>query len=127
MTVGLFNSLASVKCCSCGTVFGIDDALFAMRKKDHKSFWCPSGHQQHFAGETEADRLKRALAHEQNARVAAQNDAARERRRRYAAQGQVTKIKNRVAKGVCPCCNRYFENVHRHVTSQHPDFLNQQE
>lgn len=24
--------------------------------------------------------------------------------------------------GVCPCCNRSFTNVRRHMTSQHPDY-----
>lgn len=31
-------------------------------------------------------------------------------------------MKNRVANGVCPCCNRHFENLERHMKGQHPDF-----
>lgn len=43
--------------------------------------------------------------------------------RQIAAQrGQTTKLKNRIAKGVCPCCQRSFQNLKRHMESQHPDF-----
>lgn len=37
-----------------------------------------------------------------------------------AARGQVTRIKNRVGNGVCPCCNRSFGNLHRHMQTKHP-------
>ena len=33
-----------------------------------------------------------------------------------------TRLKNRVGKGVCPCCNRSFANLKRHMASQHPEF-----
>jgi hypothetical protein len=34
----------------------------------------------------------------------------------------VTKIKNRVGHGVCPCCTRSFQNLARHMASEHPTF-----
>lgn len=40
-----------------------------------------------------------------------------------AAVGQVTKLKNRVGHGVCPCCNRSFGNLARHIESEHPTFI----
>lgn len=39
-----------------------------------------------------------------------------------AYKGQVTKVKRRVSKGVCPCCNRTFENLARNMESQHPAY-----
>lgn len=33
-----------------------------------------------------------------------------------------TRIKNRVKNGVCPCCNRTFENLARHMQAKHSDF-----
>ena len=33
-----------------------------------------------------------------------------------------TRIKNRIAAGVCPCCNRTFQNLAKHMAGQHPDF-----
>lgn len=40
-----------------------------------------------------------------------------------ATKGVVTKIKKRVSKGVCPCCNRSFENLKNHMESQHPEYV----
>jgi hypothetical protein len=100
------------------------------RRSASITFYCPYGHPQHFpAGETEEQKLRRErdrLAQ----RVAEWQDEARSERekkeaaerRAAAARGQVTKIKNRVGHGVCPCCNRTFENVARHMASQHPTF-----
>jgi hypothetical protein len=38
----------------------------------------------------------------------------------------VTKLKQRVANGVCPCCHRSFVNLHRHMAGQHPDYTKEQ-
>ncbi len=29
---------------------------------------------------------------------------------------------NRLKKGVCPCCNRSFSNLHKHLTKEHPKY-----
>ena len=33
-----------------------------------------------------------------------------------------TRIKNRISKGICPCCNWYFENLAKHMTTEHPHY-----
>ena len=33
-----------------------------------------------------------------------------------------TRLKNRVASGVCPCCNRTFKQLAAHMSRQHPEF-----
>lgn len=44
--------------------------------------------------------------------------------RRLAAQrGVTTRLKNRVANGVCPCCNRTFANLQRHMSTKHKGFI----
>lgn len=45
-----------------------------------------------------------------------------ERRAHAATKGQLTKTKKRIANGVCPCCNRSFANLERHMAGQHPDY-----
>lgn len=45
-----------------------------------------------------------------------------ERRAHAATKGQLTKTRKRVAGGVCPCCNRSFVNLGRHMAGQHPDY-----
>jgi hypothetical protein len=31
-------------------------------------------------------------------------------------------MRKRIQSGVCPCCNRTFENLGRHMKSKHPAF-----
>lgn len=122
-------SLVAVECYRCGIIFGLEYEYNSNRLDDKKDWYCPNGHAQHYTGKTEADKLRERLA-EQERRTSSlredlrytreQRDAAE--RRRAAAQGQVTKIKKRVGNGVCPCCNRTFANVARHMASQHPDY-----
>lgn len=37
-----------------------------------------------------------------------------------------TRTKNRIAKGVCPCCSRTFLDLQRHMQTKHPDFTKQE-
>lgn len=112
-------------CCSCGVTFGMPNDMDDQRRKDGKSFYCPNGHSQSYS-ETDGKRLK--LERERTARLTAQLDqqrAAREaaERRASALRGQVTKIKRRIGKGVCPCCNRSFSALAEHMRTQHPEFV----
>lgn len=43
-----------------------------------------------------------------------------------ATKGRLTKTKKRIANGVCPCCNRHFVNLERHMTGKHPDYTKEQ-
>jgi hypothetical protein len=102
----------------------------AAKKSTEISFFCAYGHSAIFKeGETEEtklrrerDRLTQQLA-EKNDEINRQRELREAAERRTsAAKGQITKIKNRVGHGVCPCCNRTFENLQRHMTSKHPTF-----
>lgn len=123
----------TLTCYRCQCEFQVPRELYRVRKIDHQSFWCPLGHEQHFPeGPTEAERLRQQLDAER-ARVefwrAAERRESTNRkaaeRRAAAARGQVTKIKNRVAGGVCPCCSRSFVQLARHMATKHPDFTEQ--
>ena len=46
---------------------------------------------------------------------------------RHAAKGQISKLKKRASAGVCPCCNRSFQNLRRHMGNKHPEFVGEQE
>jgi len=43
-----------------------------------------------------------------------------------ALRGVATRRKNqlnKVKKGVCPCCDRFFENVYKHMKTKHPEHV----
>lgn len=98
-------------------------------RQDGRTFYCPNGHKLTF-GDNELDKLKKQLAREETRRAQAQAYASDQReranateRRLSAQKGVTTRLKNRVSKGVCPCCNRHFVDLERHMKGQHPEFM----
>lgn len=115
-------TIVATSCGNCGIQFGLDANFKAAREADGASFYCPNGHFIGWAGHNREKQLETQLAAARSlGRLEAERRLAAERQR-AAAKGQVTKIKNRVAKGVCPCCNRTFANLARHMDGQHPDW-----
>jgi hypothetical protein len=120
-----------VTCCKCQIEFGLPDDFYhiAKQRADDLTWYCPNGHGQVFRrGETEADKLRRELQRAKQ-REAEYEDRIREWReqaeteshRARAYKGQVTRLKKRAQAGVCPCCNRTFADLARHMKSKHPD------
>lgn len=123
-------------CITCFMHFWVPQGFTARRREDKREFYCPNGHSMTYT-ESEADRLRMALQKAEQAATAAKAEAAREARwrqqerdehqhtrNRLAAQkGVTTRLKNRVANGVCPCCNRTFMNLQRHMATRHKGFV----
>ena len=127
-TVIYSTTLTTITCGACGIPFGLPQNYYEARRRDAELFSCPNGHRIGY-GQSEADRERaKRLRAEQEAewlrtsRQAAWDQAAAAERRRAAAKGQLTKVKKRVAAGVCPCCNRTFQDLARHMAGQHPDY-----
>lgn len=121
--------LERLTCADCGMVFAFPAQLITKRRRDHQNFYCPSGHSNYFPGKSDLEQLqqqltdarleiKRAEYRAQTAQL--EREAARKELR--ATRGQMTKLRKRIANGVCPCCRRTFVNLQRHMTSKHPDY-----
>ncbi len=117
-----------VDCASCGLVFALQASYIARLREKGRSFYCPAGHTLSY-GESELDRVRKQLEQTQRKLGSAegtithlrdQRDAAE--RSRAAHQAQATRLRNRVGKGVCPCCHRTFQDLQRHMSGKHPDF-----
>lgn len=114
-------TLDPVDCPACHCWFGVDAAQIMRLRASKERFYCPAGHPMSYT-ESETDKLKRHLKFAERDADNARIQAANERRQKIAAKSALTKTKNRIARGVCPCCNRTFVNLQRHVLGQHPDF-----
>jgi hypothetical protein len=124
----------------CGEVFAVPDYVLERWKRTHETWSCPSGHRRAFLGKTneerriedlqrvnrdilaqaeeawkQAEQLRADLELEANARKAVQGKLSRKK-------AEVTRIKNRIAGGVCPCCKRTFVSLGRHMKTQHPEY-----
>jgi len=118
--------LETETCSNCGIVFAMPVDYQRRRRKDHKSFYCPAGHGQHYTGATEEQKLKRELERRESELTDARDRANRLMAERDAAAKTHRKMRTRVANGVCPCCNRSFENLRNHMKSQHAEYGEQQ-
>lgn len=112
-------------CCNCGVAFAITRELRDRRVEDHKPFYCPNGHSQSYTGKTEAQKLTEQLERVKVQRDHARDETERQKRLAAAAKGQVTKMRNRAARGVCPQdgCKRSFTDLQSHVETCHPQLL----
>jgi uncharacterized protein CbrC (UPF0167 family) len=100
--------LAEEVCCRCGMFFAYPQDYKNRRRKDHQAFYCPAGHEQYYYVESEEEKLRNKLT----AAYA----------RESSLSGELKRLKTRIRNGVCPCCNRSFKNIGRHIKSKHPEF-----
>lgn len=118
-------------CYRCKTDVHLPDHLYRAAKDSPRiSFWCPYGHEQHFReGETEEQKLRRERDRLAQSVAERDDEIRRQRglreateRQLSATRGVVTRIKNRVGHGVCPCCTRTFNDLSRHMATKHPTY-----
>lgn len=115
-------------CSACGVPVAMPAYVWDSRYKDGQLFYCFNGHAMSWR-ETEADRLRKQIAEHQqfleNERKRhewTKQDLEKQRKVNAGLKGEITKTKNRVGNGVCPCCNRSFQNLRRHMGSKHPGY-----
>lgn len=127
--------LTPITCGSCGGTYAISERYHAQRAREGGGWHCPYCQVSwgFFGANTEVARLKTYLDNAQRrtewAEASAQQERERAQRLQFKARtykGHLTRIKNRVGQGTCPCCNRQFKDLRRHMASQHPDYVNAQ-
>jgi len=129
-----FTGELTIVTCWCGIKHAVPSDLrsFQLRRRDEgEKYWvyCPLGHTYAPAGESKAEQLEKQLArerasHDQTAAALRQQRDLRKSAeyRERAQKAAKTRIKNRVKNGVCPCCNRTFQNLLQHMKNQHPEW-----
>lgn len=117
-TMTYTGTLAVEECCNCGMMFAIPEDFRARKLRNRSDFYCPAGHPQHFMAET----FEATLERERRRAASAEGRASRAEYSRRAVKGHLTRLKNRTANGVCPCCTRTFANLARHMKAKHPGF-----
>ena len=119
------DTLTITDCPTCGVVYAVPDGLIIQAKRHRKTrdLYCPNGHNWHYLGETPEQKAKRL--EEELARERAEHDQAmaHQRAQTTRARNERDRLKKRAAAGVCPCCNRTFQQLARHMKSKHPDYV----
>lgn len=113
--------------CWCGMCHAVPAELRRHQLRQHEngrppvSIYCPLGHTYVPSGESTVERLQRVvkLEAEARARLAAELDQAEASARGY--KGAATRARNRTI-ATCPCCNRSFVQLRRHLETKHPEY-----
>ena len=119
-------------CPACGMIYGLTSEFEARRLKDGVAWYCPCGHKAGYST-SELDRqreraaeLERQLTREKSSTLWYQEhtrdleqQVEAKGREAAAAKGVATKLRKRIANGVCPECNRHFVHLERHMHSKH--------
>lgn len=123
-----YSGTLTVVTCWCGMRHAVPEELYSFQRRQHENgrdvtvIYCPLGHTHIPAGEGAAAKLRRQLERA-NQRAQAERDLREDTERRLAAQkGATTKARNRAAAALCPCCNRSFVQLRRHMSTKHPDY-----
>lgn len=109
-------------CCNCGIAFGMPSDFKDDCKANgkNKSFYCPNGHGQHYT-KSDAQIIEEKLQRELRQK---QNELANLASEKIQIEGELNKANRklkRVHNGVCPCCNRSFDNLKQHMEKKHPE------
>jgi len=125
------TELTPITCPNCAGIYAISKSYKqeASRLGGFKLCWtCPYCKTQRGYGKGKEDELQERIAelersekYQRQRKAEALAEAEHFRRSRDGMKGVVAKIKKRVGRGVCPCCNRHFTNLQRHMETKHPD------
>ncbi len=120
--------------------FGMPEHMYSNRKRDHKAFYCPNGHEQYFLAKSAEEKLKEELERTKASHQAEINRVVKEKEwakkeaslathdakvARSHAKAAVTisrKLRQRLKTGMCPCCEAKFDNLEEHMKTQHPRY-----
>lgn len=118
--------MAMDTCAACGTQHSFELSIYnvALQRAGEVNIYCPYGHKWHYKPRKQIDEEAetRRERDQLRQRIAQKDDEIAEANRRVsAAEGQVTRLRNRANAGLCPCCNRHFDNLQRHMATKHKD------
>ena len=125
------TTLTVVSCCTCGIRYAIPASLDRSARKYHSQksdgWWlcCPLGHTWGYVGKSDEERLREQLSDARDSLASVRADRDQIQASLRSTKGVVTRQKKklqRVTAGVCPCCNRTFQNLARHMGTKHPDY-----
>jgi len=125
-------SLVTMNCPVCGLDYALTQDFYGLMKMGAGREWsCPNGHSLHFPEtETAAQKELRAAQHRAER---AEADATQQREARQWAESRAkganiaagiakaakNRLLHRVACGVCPHCQRTFQQLARHMKTKH--------
>lgn len=121
ITVGVQFSL--IECGHCGISFAVPEPWRAQKQRDHTGFKCPNGCALAYNRESEVEVAKRQQREAQARLSEEQHRALVLEREVEKLKAEAVRIKSRISRGACTCCNRTFKDLASHMKIKHPKEL----
>jgi len=126
------TDLTRTVCISCGIEYALPTVLYDQQRKHGGYHHCPNGHSQGWSKDAsefeqmrrERDRLKQDAARLEDENRAAWVEASEQAERAAKAEAETKRVKKRATAALCPCCNRSFSQLARHMKTKHPEIVN---
>jgi hypothetical protein len=115
-----------MQCGTCGVWHAFPETIYEHCYREGGFWSCPNGHRRGWdkgAEKKEVDLLRQERDRLKQRQAMLEDDIAAARRLTAAAKAETTKLRKRVGAGVCPCCNRTFQNVARHMATKHSNVV----
>lgn len=114
-------SFVMEQCITCGVPFMMPKYMKRALEESENKFYCPNGHNMFYNGQSEAKKLKDQLETERKDHERWMENLNNKYLDEISAKNKLAKQLKRVHNGVCPCCNRSFANLERHMKTKHPE------
>jgi DNA repair exonuclease SbcCD ATPase subunit len=113
-----YKETLEVTACWCGINMAAPAILVQKAQREGTTLYCPLGHSFVWT-KSENTKLREQLAAEQMRVANLKDDLRTAEYARRAEKAKATRLAKRVHNGVCPECNRTFQNLARHMETQH--------
>lgn len=116
--------LIAVQCGECGGVYAVNRNYFRQRQEQGGYWNCPYCRVSwgFSKNDSEVARLRKAAQSWERHYHNVSEELVDTRNSLRATKAAKTRLKKRVAAGVCPCCRRTFQNLARHMATEHPSY-----
>ena len=113
-------ALTEIVCGHCGIKFAVPESWRAEKQETGISWYCPNGHCRAYT-ESDAAKYRRLLEEERQRHSNTLSRLNTTELTKEKFKKELARITKRVSAGVCPCCNRTFQQLARHMKTKHPE------
>jgi hypothetical protein len=113
-------ALTEIVCGQCGIKFAVPEDWRAAKQETGDGWYCPNGHCRAYT-ESDAAKYRRLLKEEKDRHVKTLSRLNETAIAEQKVTKELNRVKKRVHAGVCPCCNRTFQQLARHMKTKHPE------
>jgi hypothetical protein len=114
------------QCGACAVWHTVPEMVWDTQVREGGFHCCPNGHSRGWnkgTDEVERENIRRERDRLKQDAARLADEVTAQQRRADEAEKKVLQIKRRAAAGVCPCCNRTFLNIQRHMKSKHANVI----